>query len=285
MDQRAVFGIMTNFHCDFHSHTIYGDGKNTPAEMAEAAFRLGLTDYGISEHGFLANYVYSESKTFGMDEAAFIRYLKELEELKERYKGKMHLYIGVEQDGMGPEQKADYTIGSTHQLLKNGEYVMIDESEEILVDAVNRLWGGDWYALTADYYRQEAKIAALTDCQIIGHFDLITKFNQDFRHFDETCDAYLEPALQAMRELNKAQVPFEINTGAMSRGYRKEPYPSSILLRELKSMGGRIMLNSDSHQTGTLLWRFEEAAKLAVSCGFDCYYVLAPGGGYRREAF
>lgn len=270
------------FYSDFHSHTVYGDGKNTPAEMAKAAFRLGLTDYGISEHGFLANYAYSETGTFGMDDKAFCRYLQEMETLKDRYKGRMRLYIGVEQDGMGPSQKAEYTIGSTHQLVKNGEYVMVDESEEILVSAVNRLWKGDWYGFAADYFRQERKIVELTSCDIIGHFDLITKFNQDFRHFDETCDAYLEPALQAMRELNKAHVLFEINTGAISRGYRKEPYPSPVLLRELKAMGGRIMFNSDSHQAGTQLWKFQEAADIARSCGFEEHYVLAPEGGYKR---
>lgn len=276
---------MMKFRCDFHSHTVYGDGKNTPEQMALAALRLGLTDYGISEHGFLDNYAYSETGTFGMDDEAFLRYLEEMQELKERFRGKMRLYIGVERDGMGPAQKAEYTIGSTHQLFKDGEYVMVDESEEILTDAVGRLWGGDWYGMAADYYRQEAKIVELTGCDIIGHFDLITKFNQDFRHFDESADAYLEPALQAMRELNKAHIPFEINTGAISRGYRKEPYPSALLLKELKAIGGIIMLNSDSHRADTLLWKFQEAARLAVSCGFSCYYVLEPGGGFRKVEF
>ena len=91
--------------------------------------------------------------------------------------------------------------------------------------------------MTADYYRQEKQIAELTECDFIGHFDLITKFNQDYRHFDESLDAYLEPALDAMRELNKAHIPFEINTGAMSRGFRKEPYPSALLFAGAKSDG------------------------------------------------
>ena len=207
--------------CDFHSHTIYGDGRNTPEEMIQAACALGLTDFGISEHGFLEHYAYSETGTFGMDETAYLRYREEMEALKEKYRNRIRIYTGVERDGMGPKQEADYVIGSSHQLFKDGEYVMVDESEEILADAVNRLWKGDWYAMTADYYRQEKQIAELTECDFIGHFDLITKFNQDYRHFDESLDAYLEPALDAMRELNKAHIPFEINTGAMSRGFPK----------------------------------------------------------------
>ena len=275
---------MTNFHCDFHSHTIYGDGKNTPAEMAEAAFRLGLTDYGISEHGFLDNYAYSESKTFGMDEAAFIRYLKELEELKERYKGKMHLYIGVEQDGMGPEQKADYTIGSTHQLLKNGEYVMIDESEEILVDAVNRLWGGDWYALTADYYRQEAKIAALTNCQIIGHFDLLRKYAASLSLFHEADSAYRRLALSALERAFPCGGVLEINTGGMARGYLTTPYPTLELLCAWRELGGRITLTSDCHDRRYLAHAFPQAAALARQAGFRTALRLGTGTELWEEA-
>ena len=71
--------------CDFHSHTIYGDGRNTPEEMIQAACALGLTDFGISEHGFLEHYAYSETGTFGMDETAYLRYREEMEALKEKY--------------------------------------------------------------------------------------------------------------------------------------------------------------------------------------------------------
>ena len=166
MDQRAVplrnglewfFGDGRPFKentmricCDFHSHTIYGDGRNTPEEMIQAACALGFTDFGISEHGFLDHYAYSETGTFGMDETAYLRYREEMEALKEKYRNRIRIYTGVERDGMGPKQEADYVIGSTHQLFKDGEYVMVDESEEILADAVNRLWRGDWYAMNCD---------------------------------------------------------------------------------------------------------------------------------------
>ena len=32
---------------DFHTHTTYCDGKSTPRQMVEAAYRMGLTDLGI----------------------------------------------------------------------------------------------------------------------------------------------------------------------------------------------------------------------------------------------
>ena len=36
-----------------HNHTTWCDGKNTPEEMAEAAWKLGFTDLGFSGHTYV----------------------------------------------------------------------------------------------------------------------------------------------------------------------------------------------------------------------------------------
>ncbi len=113
----------------------------------------------------------------------------------------MNLYIGIELDGLGPVQKAEYAIGSTHALIKDGGYVCVDDTEEKLVKAVETLWHGDWYAFAREYFEAEAQIYDRTKCDFIGHFDLLTKFNEGYKHFDETKDAYLEPAITAMHKL------------------------------------------------------------------------------------
>lgn len=272
---------------DYHSHTCYCDGSNTPDEMAKEAYRQGFTYFGFSGHAF-----YSHPWEFGMDEEKYRSYRKEIAELKTRYAGKMYilagieleclggreLYPGVTADDLEEHMRPEYAIGSCHCIEKNGEYVMVDTSDDMLTDAVNRLWNGDWYALTRDYYETEGKVLEKTGAGIIGHFDLIAKFNQDYCHFNESSDEYLEPALFAMKKLNRAGVPFEINTGAISRGYREEPYPSEILLKELKAMGGKIMINSDSHSVNGIGFQREEAKKLAWKCGFRKVSVLNPWG-------
>ena len=275
---RARNKEITMLRADFHTHTTYCDGANTPREMVEAAYQKGFTDFGVSGH---ADFSFC-TEDFGMPDAAFEQYKKELYELREEYEGRMNLYIGIELDGLGPLQKAEYSIGSTHCVKKNGEYVSIDDTPEILKSAVDRLWKGDWYAFVRDYYETEACVYDRTHCDWIGHFDLLTKFNEGGRFFDETRDAYLEPALAAMKKLNDAGLPFEINTGAISRGYRKEPYPSRILLQELKNMGGRIMINSDSHSAANIGFYFEQARKLALGCGFTHTNILTKGGGFRE---
>ena len=129
-------------HTDFHTHTTFCDGKSTPREMVEAAYRMGMTDLGVSGHADFSMF----EPGFGMDDEKLRQYTEELQELREEYRGKMNLYIGIELDGLGPVQKAEYAIGSTHALIKDGEYVCVDDTEEKLVKAVETLWHGDWYA-------------------------------------------------------------------------------------------------------------------------------------------
>ena len=156
-------------HTDFHTHTTFCDGKSTPREMVEAAYRMGMIDFGVSGHADFSMF----EPGFGMDDEKLRQYTEELQELREEYRGKMNLYIGIELDGLGPVQKAEYAIGSTHALIKDGEYVCVDDTEEKLVKAVETLWHGDWYAFAREYFEAEAQIYDRTKCDFIGHFDKI----------------------------------------------------------------------------------------------------------------
>ena len=53
-------------------------------------------------------------------------------------------------------------------------------------------------------------------------------------------------------------VPFEINTGAMSRGWRTSPYPAKPIRDYIRAHGGRLILSSDSHKADTLLYAFDQ---------------------------
>ena len=78
---------MRKLCADFHTHTTYCDGKSTPRQMVEAAYSMGLTDFGISGH---ADYSMWEPG-FGMSDAILSAYKQELEILREEYAGKMNI--------------------------------------------------------------------------------------------------------------------------------------------------------------------------------------------------
>lgn len=76
--------------------------------------------------------------------------------------------------------------------------------------------------------------------------------------------------------------PFEINVGAMTRGYRTSPYPSKKLLCEIARLGGDIVINGDCHDRRWLGRYLDGAAALALECGFDCRMILT-SDGWKKE--
>ena len=163
-------------------------------------------------------------------------------------------------------------------IMADGRLYNVDESPETTGRLIDEVFSGDAYAMTRAYYDNVAKIPRLTGCSIIGHFDLVTKFNEKQPMFDEQDKRYLDAALSVMEYLVKQDMIFEINTGAISRGWRTEPYPDMRLLRALYDMGGRIMLNSDSHHRDTVAYGFELAKRRAKEAGFSSSVLLTENG-------
>jgi len=260
---------------NFHSHTTFCDGKNTPEEMVERALELGMFALGFSGHAYIAY-----DGTTGMDEATTAAYRQEVLRLKEKYKNKIDIFLGIELDGYSPapDYPYDYRIGSVHGIMVDGEYMAVDYREDFSEEVVKNHFGGDYYAYIEEYYRAETLLAPKYDPDIIGHFDLVTKFNENNKHFDESHPRYRKAALESLETLMKLGKPFEINTGAISRGYRQTPYPAPFLLKAIHDMGGSIILSSDCHSRDGLLCNFEEATDMAKRCGFTTALVLTADG-------
>ena len=68
-----------------------------------------------------------------------------------------------------------------------------------------------------------------------------------------------------------------MNTGAIARGYRKEPYPAPFLLDEIKARGGKILLSSDSHNAANLTVAFDACIELLRANGFRSIVALSEG--------
>ena len=62
---------------------------------------------------------------------------------------------------------------------------------------------------------------------------------------------------------------FEVNTGAISRGWRTAPYPSRWALEQLKRRSARVTISSDSHSIDTVDCAFGQAQALLRACGFE----------------
>ena len=151
----------------------------------------------------------------------------------------------------------------------------VDNTAEMLEELCRDYYGGDWYRLTRAYYDLEAQVFDRTRCTFVGHFDLVTRFNDQMHAFDEGDSRYTGPALEAMEHLVEQGVPFEINCGAINRGRKAEPYPRQELLVALREFGGEILINSDAHQAERLNGGFDVAVERAIAAGFTHVNILA----------
>ena len=249
--------------CDYHIHTDFSDGADSMRAVAEAAYAQGMEAIGFSDHGYAA---YDPDSCMRWERIA--EYVEACRRLREEYAGRMRVYCGIEQDmySDGPTDCYDYVIGSLHYLYLSGEYLCVDWKPEPLERAC-ALLGGDMLAVAEAYFDQLAQVVERTRCQLIGHFDLICKLNRDGRYFDEDSPRYIAAWRKAADALLKAGVPFEINTGAMARGYRTEPYPALPILRYLHEHGAQFVLSSDSHRRQTLRYDFERQEQRCVREG------------------
>ena len=259
---------------NLHTHTTFCDGKNTPEEMARAALTLGMDSLGFSGHSPLPG------GDWVMREEDVPRYRRTVLELREKYAPELEIFLGLEQDILSPlpGEGYDYLIGSVHALEREGTLVSVDESRDSFCQGVERWFGGDPLTFAEKYYRQVGAVAEKTGCQIVGHFDLVCKFNEGNCLFDTGHPRYRTAVMEALERLRDREVILELNTGAMSRGYRGAPYPDSWILKKAREMGFPICLSSDAHSADSLMYAFPQAAKLARSCGYqEAMYLTRQG--------
>ena len=249
---------------DYHMHTTFCDGKSTAEEMVLGALDKGLTRMGFSIH----------SEQFSprgpRDEAIMSAYRAEIARLKEKYRDRIEILCGAECDYYFPAKKQDfdYTLGSVHYLNTPDGLIPIDSKPEILLDAAAKHYDNDFLRIAQEYFATVARLAEIKP-DIIGHFDLIAKYNEGDKLFDSQDPRYLDAAFAAVDALLPLGVPFEINTGAISRGYRTRPYPADPILRYILAHGGKVILCSDSHAAKNVAFAFDDWKDLV---GKDDWY-------------
>ena len=259
---------------NLHTHTIFCDGKNSPEEFVKEAIKKGFDSIGFSSHSYT-----SFDNSFCMSKESTSEYIKEIFRLKEQYRKKINIYLGCERDYFSDKDdfEYDYIIGSLHYVKAEGNYLSVDESEEVMCDNVDKYFDGDYLKYVKCYYDTIRDIASKTKCDIIGHLDVVAKFNEGNKYFNETSHEYINYARQAIDKIKKHCNLFEVNTGAVYKGYRKEIYPERHLLKILYDNGCKVILSSDCHDISSLDFGFKDAIKIIKECGYNEITVMKDG--------
>lgn len=266
---------------NLHTHTIYCDGEHTPEELIQEAIRKGFASIGFSGHSYMKRYPKEYSMTL-QDQRA---YQEEIKCLKEVYADQIDIFCGMEADmyTTASLNGYDYLIGSVHYIQKDG--ILLDFDRTDLVSAqyamqrfLNEFFAGDGLRFVKAYYESLMQLPDHGTYDIIGHFDLIVKQNEILHFVDEASKEYQYMAIEAAEALAGKIKLFEVNTGAIARGYRSIPYPAPFLLKELKRLGFGAVISSDCHHKANLDFGFGQAEELLKACGFQERFVLTKEG-------
>lgn len=244
---------------DLHVHSVFSDGRDTPRDIVVSAIEKGVKTLGLSDHSYTE---FDERYCIQRDKQA--EYIQTINELKNEFSDKIEILCATEQDfySTAPTSGYDYVIGSVHYVLIDGEYIPVDETADILKQSADKYFSGDILSLCEAYFENVGKVYEKTKCDIVGHFDLITKFNEQEQLFDENDPRYIRAYRKAVDKIITDCKVFEINTGAISRGYRTTPYPSENIRSYIRQKGGKFILSSDSHQKETLCFKFDKFRNL-----------------------
>lgn len=257
--------------CNLHTHTAFCDGRQTPEQVVLSAMEQGFDAIGFSSHGYTPyDLRYCMKDTVG--------YIAEINRLKQVYRGKIQVYLGIEEDSRAPVERSnfDYIIGSCHYFHVGEEHLPIDSSVAYFQKCV-AAYGNDTARMAEDYFGHFCAYIKSRKPDIIGHFDLLTKFDEvDVDRFSGDAN-YRAIAERYVAEAASAGCLFEVNTGAMARGLRKSPYPATHLLNLLHKLGGEVILGSDCHDASLLGYAFEETRAMLKEIGFSYVRVLFDG--------
>ena len=253
---------------NLHTHTKFCDGSATAEELVNEAISKGFVSLGFSGHAY-ASYGLSYCMK---DEDA---YINEINRLKKKYEKDIEIYLGIEEDAfeMADRSRYEYLIGSMHYINAGGEYLPIDLGENCVKKCL-AAFGNDVGKASLAYYSAYYDYITARRPDIVGHFDLITKYDELGEPYFLGKPEHDEIAKKFIYKVAADGHLLEVNTGAISRGLRKTAYPAADLLYEVKRAGGSLILNSDCHALGMLDCNFDEVKHLLRDIGFRELTVL-----------
>ncbi|MDC7223190.1 MAG: histidinol-phosphatase, partial [Spirochaetales bacterium] len=225
----------------------------------------------------------------GIKERQVPKYVKEIQGLKDQYRDKLEIYLGLEIEYFpGFSSAADeyydtipleYRISSLHSLYDQNEkrWYAIDGPLDEFKHILNDMCGGVMENFGRQYYGHLRDMIDLGRFNILGHMDLIKKHNRGDVWFSEESSWYREEVLATLDKLKGTDIILEVNTGGLCRGYTDEFYPSPWILKEARKRDIPTQLNGDAHAPENLDFAYDESRALMAEAGYDTVRVLLNG--------
>ncbi len=266
--------INMNYMSNLHTHTIYCDGKNTVEENIKSAADKGLISIGFSGHSH-----FYKDKT-SMTEEGTLKYIEDVNKNKYIYKDKIQVYLGIEGDyysnlnkDTDKEMGLDYRIGSVHYIDDgNNSYFPIDMSRESFNNAVK--YFGGIKEVVCRYYDNVIKMIETQKPDIIGHLDLVRKYNLNKEYFTEEEDWYISKIDEVLNIIKKNKCLVELNTKLMNKNNLDAHYPNKYTIKKLLEIDADFIINTDAHWSDNVDHFYIEAVNELKNIGVKYIKIL-----------
>ena len=182
----------------YHTHSEYCDGRVSARKMAETASQAGYSILGFSSHAPLPF-----ETEWNMNWEKLESYCRTIRALASEWEDKgLVILTGLEVDYISalvsPADKAynrvdiDYRIGSVHYITGlPGEVFTVDEPGDEFETHLRAATGGDAEPMWKEYYHTMISMIERGGFDIIGHFDIVKKNNENEQWFDEIGRAHV----------------------------------------------------------------------------------------------
>lgn len=247
---------------DLHTHhKRCGHAKGNIRDYIEKAISKELNVIGISDHSpwFYRDDNYEPRYVMTIDE--FPNYIKEVLQLKNEYKEKIEILLGVESDFI-PEHldlyseiynryPFDYIIGSVHA--SNGRSIFNKDRWNGLNEKQLLLEKEMYYNLI-----EQSALSGLFD--VLGHIDGMKRSFPDFNSLDTFA---VEKCLKTIGECDLA---IEVNTSTSNSGLGWQP--TSEILEMALYYDVKVTFGSDAHQPNRVGFEWDEVRKHLLEIGY-----------------
>ena len=261
----------------YHTHSHYCDGSMAPEDYILSAIRKNFPAIGISSHAP----VHFET-LWTMKPGKITQYMETILGLKEKYRGKIQVYVGLETD-FYPGAVAyrnypgiDYTIGSVHFIhhAAGQRYMALDGTPEEFQETRDVVFHGEARELVKKYYQLLTDMLYQQPPSILGHLDILKKNNRGNCFFCENERWYQKAVEGVLDAVTEQQVIVEVNTGGIARGYTSEMYPSDWILACMRERNIPLVLNSDAHHPDKIDAYYLQAVEKLKSLGYTHQRIL-----------
>ncbi|CDA39637.1 histidinol-phosphatase [Lachnospira eligens CAG:72] len=285
---------------DSHIHTMFSsDSEENPVNVVNNAISLGFKHICFTDHNDFDAPLEDGKVMFDLD---FPEYIKYFQNLKESYKDKINIHIGVEQGLMrsvadrvnsyDSAKQLDFIIGSSHLVYGEDPYYpefweAYDSKKQLdfIIGSSHLVYGEDPY-YPEFWEKRSAKDTVLTyyesildnlgcchNFDVYGHLDYIARYipansyTYNWHDFNDLICIILKTIIEQGKGI-------EINTAGLKYGM-PEPNPCLDIVKIYHDLGGEIItVGSDAHEVKFFAYRFDVVADMLKNAGFNYYTIF-----------